>query len=74
MSYVSEPTGFRGRLTECVVGASGREYAQVVDYRRGQFTLIPKPPEWDRLRGRTVELFRDHGQKLVIRPDLGLSR
>jgi hypothetical protein len=74
MSYVSEPSGFKGRLTECVVAPSGREYAQVVDYRSGQFTLIPKPPEWDRLRGRTVDLSRDHAQKLVIRPDLGLSR
>jgi type IV secretory pathway VirD2 relaxase len=74
MSYVSEPIGFRGRLTECVVAPSGREYAQVVDDRSGQFTLIPKPPEWDRLSGRTVELSRDHAQKLVIRPDLGLSR
>jgi hypothetical protein len=59
---------------ECVVAPSGREYVQVVDYRRGQFTLIPKPLDWDRLQGRTVHLSRDREQKLVLRLDLGLSR
>jgi hypothetical protein len=71
---VSEPSDFKGRVVECVVAPSGREYARVVDYRRGQFTLIPKPPEWERIRGRTVELSRDHDQKLVVQLDLGLSR
>ena len=73
-AYVSEPSGFKGRVMECVVAPSGREYARVVDHRRGQFTLIPKPPDWERVHGRTVELSRDHGQKLVVRLDQGLSR
>ena len=72
-AYVSAPSGFKGRVVECVVAPSGREHAQVVDYRRGHFTLIPKPPDWERVRGRTVELFRDNAQKLLVRLDLGLS-
>jgi type IV secretory pathway VirD2 relaxase len=72
--YVAEQSGFKGRVMECVVAPSGREYVRVVDDRRGQFTLIPKPPDWERVRGRTVELSRVHAQELVIRLDLGLSR
>jgi hypothetical protein len=56
------------------VALSGREYALAVDYRRGQFTVIPKPPDWERLQGRTVHLSRDREQKLVIQLDRGLSR
>jgi type IV secretory pathway VirD2 relaxase len=73
LAYVSEPAGFKGRVMECVVAPSGREYARVVDYRRGQFTLIPKPPDWERVRGRTVQISRDHAQQLVIGLDRGLS-
>ena len=74
LTYVSDPPAFKGRLLECTVAPSGREYARVVDQARGQFTLIPKQPEWDRMYGRTIHLSRDREQKLVIQRDRGLSR
>jgi type IV secretory pathway VirD2 relaxase len=74
LTYVSDPPAFTGRLLEVRTTSSGRELAVVVDYRRGQFALVPKPPEWERLHGRTVQLTRDHNQKLVIQLDRGLSR
>jgi hypothetical protein len=75
MAYVSGPPTFTGRLLEVRVAPSGRQYVLVVDYRGGQFTVIPKPPEWERLQGRTVHLARgDRDQKLVIKFDRGLSR
>jgi type IV secretory pathway VirD2 relaxase len=74
LTYVSNPPTFKGRLLECTVAPSGREYARVVDDARGEFTVIPKPPEWDRMFGRTIRLSRDREQKLVIQRDLGLSR
>jgi type IV secretory pathway VirD2 relaxase len=73
-TYVSEPTQFRGRAVDCSVTQSGREYSRVVNYARGEFTLIPKPPEWERLRGHTITLARDREQKLVVQLDRGLSR
>lgn len=74
MKYVSDPATFKGRLMECTVAPSGREFASVVDHARGEFTLIPKPPEWFRVHGRTVHLTRDREQKLVMQRDLGISR
>jgi hypothetical protein len=75
MAYVSEPATFTGRLQEVRIAPSGREYVLVVDQRGDQFTVIPKPPEWERLQGRTVHLVRgDRDQKLVIQLDRGLSR
>jgi type IV secretory pathway VirD2 relaxase len=74
LAYVSEPPTFTGRLLEVRVTPSGREYVLVVDHRRGQFTVIPKPPDWERFQGRTVHLSRDRDQKLVIQLDRGLSR
>jgi hypothetical protein len=58
----------------CRTAPSGREYALVVDYQRGPLTVIPKPPDWERLNGRTVHLSRDRDQKVVIQLDRGLSR
>jgi len=74
LTYVSDPAAFRGRLLDCTLAPSGREYARVVDHARGHFILIPKPPEWDRMYGRTIHLSRDREQKLVIQLDRGLSR
>jgi Protein of unknown function (DUF3363) len=74
LTYVSAPTSFRGRAVDCVTTQSGREYARVVNYARGEFTLIPKPPGWERLHGHTVNLALDREQKLVIQLDRGLSR
>ena len=74
LTYVSDPAAFKGRLLDCTVAPSGIEYARVVDHARGQVTLIPKPPEWDRMHGRTIHLSRDREQKLVIQLDRGLSR
>jgi hypothetical protein len=73
LTYVSDPAAFKGRLLDCTVAPSGIEYARVVDHARGQFTLIPKPLEWDRMHGRTIHLSRDRDQKLVIQLDRGLS-
>ena len=75
MAYVCEPPTFTGRLLGVRVAPSGREYVLVVDHRRDQFTVIPKPPEWERLQGRTVHLARgDRDQEVVIQLDRGLSR
>jgi hypothetical protein len=74
LAYVSEPPTFTGHALDLRAAPSGRQYALIVDYRRGQFTVIPKPPEWERAHGRTVHLARDRDQKLVIQLDRGLSR
>jgi hypothetical protein len=73
-TYVAEPASFRGRAIDIVTTQSGREYARVVNYARGEFTLIPKPPDWERLRGNTLNLTLDRERKLAIQVDRGLSR
>ena len=52
----------------CAPTPSGQEYVRVVDYRAGQFTLIPKTPEAERARvlGRTVHLARDREGRLSL--------
>ena len=45
-----------------------------MNYRRDEFTLIPKPADWERLRGHTINLALDREQKLVIQRDRGFSR
>jgi hypothetical protein len=47
-----------------------------VDYRTGQFTLIPKTPEAERARalGRTGHLARDREGRLSLQLDRGISR
>jgi hypothetical protein len=74
LTYVTEPATFSGHALDLRASPSGRQYAVIVDYRRGQFTVIPKPPDWERVHGRTVHLARDRDQKLVIQLDRGLSR
>jgi type IV secretory pathway VirD2 relaxase len=73
-TFVSDPATFRGWAVESVRSQGGREYARIVNYARGEFTLVPKPPDWDRLRGHTVELTLDREKKLVVQLDRGLSR
>ena len=68
------PPQFRGRAIDVVTTQSGREYARIVNYARGEFTLIPKPPDWERLRGHSVDLTVDRERKLVIQLDRGFSR
>ncbi|HVV53599.1 MAG TPA: DUF3363 domain-containing protein [Polyangia bacterium] len=72
--YVAEPPSFRGRVMPCAPMPSGREYVQVVDYRTGQFTLVAKPSDVERLHGRTVQLTRDAERGLSLQIDRGLSR
>jgi type IV secretory pathway VirD2 relaxase len=74
LAYVAEPPAFRGRVMACAPTPSGREYVQIVDYRTGQFTLIAKSPEAERLDGRTVQLTRDRGRELSLQIDRGISR
>jgi hypothetical protein len=74
LAYVAEPPAFRGRVMACAPTRSGREYVQIVDYRTGQFTLIAKTPEAERLDGRTVQLTRDRGRELSLQIDRGMSR
>jgi hypothetical protein len=73
-AFVSDPPTFRGWAVDCVISQGGREYARIVNYARGEFTLVAKPPDWERLHGHTVQLSRDREQKLVIQLDRGLSR
>ena len=74
LAYVAEPPSFRGHVMACAPTPSGREYVQIVDYRTGQFTLIPKTPEAERAAGRTVQLSRDREGRLSLQLDRGISR
>jgi hypothetical protein len=73
LTYVSDPPAFAGRLLDCAPTPSGGRYSQVVDYRRGQFTLVPTPPDAERMRGRTVTISRDQ-ERLVVRRGPEISR
>jgi type IV secretory pathway VirD2 relaxase len=72
--YVGDPPAFSGRVMACAPTPTGREYVRVVDYRRGQFTLIAKSPETDGLEGRRLQLTRDREGRLSIQVDRGISR
>jgi uncharacterized protein DUF3363/relaxase-like protein len=74
LAYVAEPSAFRGRLIVGAPAPSGRQYARIVDYRTGQFTLIAKPPGAERLDGQSVQLTRDRERQIAIQIDRGLSR
>jgi hypothetical protein len=74
LTYVAEPAAFRGHVMACAPTPAGREFVQVVDYRRGQFTLMPKTPDAERATGRTVQLSRDREGRLVLQLDRGISR
>jgi hypothetical protein len=73
LTYAGEAPVFKGRMLDLVVAPSGREYVRVVDHLRGQFILVPKPADWDRVRGLTVQITRDR-DRLVITRTAGLSR
>jgi Protein of unknown function (DUF3363)/MobA/VirD2-like, nuclease domain len=66
LTYVSDPPAFTGLLLDCAPTRSGERYSQVVDYRRGQFTLVPTPSDAQFMQGRTVTVSRDH-ERFVIR-------
>ncbi len=72
--YIAEPPTFRGRVIVGARAPSGREYLRVVDYRAGQFTLIPKPPGLERLDGRSVQLTHDRERGVSLQIDRGISR
>ena len=60
----------------CAPTPAGREFVQVVNYRTGQFTLMPKTAEAERARtlGRPVHLARDREGRLSLQLDRGISR
>jgi hypothetical protein len=76
LAYVPEPPAFRGHVMACPPTPSGREYVPIVDYRTGQFTLMPKTAEAERARalGRPVHLARDREGRLSLQLDRGISR
>jgi type IV secretory pathway VirD2 relaxase len=74
LTFVSDPSEFRGRVLACPPAPSGREYVRVVDEARRQFVLVPKPPEAERLLGRRVEISRDRDQGLSLHLSPELSR
>jgi hypothetical protein len=74
LTYVSEPSTFRGRVFMCEPAPSGREFVRIVDEARRQFTLIPKPPDIERLLGRRVVVSRDRDQGLAIQLGPEISR
>jgi type IV secretory pathway VirD2 relaxase len=73
LTFVSDPPAFAGRMLDCAPTSSGERYSQVVDYRRGQFTLVPTPPDAQILQGRTVTVSRDH-ERIVVRRGPEISR
>jgi Protein of unknown function (DUF3363) len=74
LTYVAEPPAFRGHVMASAATPTGRQFVQIVDYRTGQFTLIPKTPEAERAAGRTVQLSRDREGRLSLQLDRGISR
>jgi len=74
LTYVSDPPAFNGYLLDCAPTRSGEKFSRVVDYRGGQFTLIPTPPDAERFQGRTVSLSRERGQLLVRQRGPEISR
>jgi hypothetical protein len=74
LTYVAEPAAFHGHVMACAPTPAGREFVQVVNYRTGQFTLMPKTPDAERATGRSVQLSRDREGRLVLQLDRGLSR
>lgn len=74
LTYVAELSEFRGRLTMCARTPGGGEYVCIADYRRGQFTVVPKPAAADRLAGRTVLLTRDGQGRLSLEIVREISR
>jgi type IV secretory pathway VirD2 relaxase len=74
MTFVGEPIRFQGRVVDRVLSRSGQEYLLVANDRRREFTLIAKPPDWERLKGRAVVVSLDRERRLVIERDRGLSR
>ena len=74
ITFVSEPTAFRGRVLLCDPTPAGREYLRIVDEARRQFTLIPKPPNVEQLLGRRVLVSRDREQRLSIQISPEISR
>jgi hypothetical protein len=74
LTYVAEPAAFRGHVMACAPTPAGREFVQVVNYRTGQFTLMPKTPDAERATGRSVQLSRDPEGRLVLQLDRGISR
>lgn len=73
LTYVSDPPAFTGRMLDCAPTPSGGRYSQVVDYRRGQLTVVPTPPDAERMQGRTVTASRDH-ERFVVRRGPEISR
>jgi hypothetical protein len=73
-TFVANPSRFSGRLVQAPSGRSGTEYVQVVDYRHRQLTLVPKPKDAERLRGRPVTVSRDPAGRLSIRDSPEISR
>jgi len=71
---VSEPSTFQGRVFMCEPARSGREFVRIVDEARRQFTLIPKPPDIERLLGRRVVVSRDRDQGLSVQLGPEISR
>jgi uncharacterized protein DUF3363 len=74
LTFVSEPSRFRGRVFLCGPAPSGREFIRIVDETRRQFTLVPKPPDVERLVGLQVVVSRDRQRGLSIETDRGISR
>jgi type IV secretory pathway VirD2 relaxase len=74
MTFVAEPARFHGRVVDRVLGRSGQEYLLVANDARKEFTLVAKPPDWERLKGRAVVVSLDRERRLVIDRDQGLSR
>jgi hypothetical protein len=74
LAFVPNPPGFRGRMVPSPSGPSRTEYVRVVDEGRRQFTLVRKPKDAERLRGRVVAVSRDHAGRLSIRTSPEISR
>ena len=74
LTFVPNPPGFRGRMVPAPAGPSGTEYVRVVDEGRRRFTLVPKPKDAERMRGKVVTVSRDHAGRLSIRTSPEISR
>jgi type IV secretory pathway VirD2 relaxase len=73
-AYVEEPPVFRGRVMACAPTPTGREFVQIVDYGKGQFTLVAKSAAVALREGQMVRLRHDRERGLSLELDRGISR
>jgi hypothetical protein len=74
VSFVSDPTAFKGRVVASPATPSGRDFVALVDHQRRELTLVPKSPELAHAMERTVSISRDREGRLTVHFGSEMSR